>query len=338
MFDLNTLWFVLITILFIGYFILEGFDYGVGILLPFLGKNDRERRIIINTIGPFWDGNEVWLLTAGGAIFAAFPNWYATMFSGFYLALVLMLFALILRGVAFEFRSKDRYPAWRKTWDWCLFGGSFVPALLWGVALGNLLRGVPIDETMTYVGGFFNLLNPYALIGGLATLSIFTLQGAIFLALKTKGELIERAIAATKKVGPVATVLIFAFVIATYLWTDAFTRLGVNPGIVPLAAGAALLAAGWFIHHDRPGWAFVMNCLTIALATITIFMSLYPRVMVSSLNPAWSLTIYNASSSPYTLTVMSIVALIFVPIVLLYQGWTYWVFRQRIGAETELEY
>jgi cytochrome d ubiquinol oxidase subunit II len=328
----------LITILFIGYFILEGFDYGVGILLPFLGKNDQDRRVIINTIGPFWDGNEVWLITAGGAIFAAFPHWYATMFSGFYLALVLMLFALIFRGVAFEFRSKDKYPAWRATWDWAIFAGSLVPALLWGVALGNLLRGVKIDQNMIYVGTFFDLLNPYALLGGLTTLAIFTLQGAIFLALKTKGGLEVQAVAATKKVGPVATVLIFAFVIVTYFWTDAFARLGVNPGIIPLAAGGTLLAAGWFIHHNRPGWAFVMNCLTITFSTLTIFMALYPRVIVSSLNSAWSLTIYNASSSPYTLMVMSIVALIFVPIVLAYQGWTYWVFRQRIGRETELEY
>ncbi len=338
MIDLNTLWFILITVLFIGFFILEGFDYGVGILLPFLSKDDRDRRVIINTIGPVWDGNEVWILTAGGAIFAAFPHWYATMFSGFYLALVLLLFALIIRAVAFEFRSKDKHPAWRSTWDWAIFVGSFVPSLLWGVALGNLLRGVPIDGSMTYVGGFFNLLNPYALLGGLTSLAMFTLQGAIFLALKTKGEITDRALASTKKVGPVATILIFAFIVAGYFLTDAFTRLGINPGIIPVAAGGSLLTAGWLIHHDRPGWAFVMNSLTIALSTITIFMSLYPRVIVSSLNPDWSLTIYNASSSPYTLTVMSIVALIFVPIVLLYQGWTYWVFRKRIGRDSVLEY
>jgi cytochrome d ubiquinol oxidase subunit II len=167
MFDLNTLWFVLVTILFIGYFILEGFDYGVGILMPLLGKSDQERRMIINTIGPVWDGNEVWLLTAGGAIFAAFPLWYATMFSGFYIALALMLLALILRGVALEFRSKNRHPGWRTTWDWIIFGGSLIPALLWGVALGNLLRGVPIDANMNYVGTFFYLLNPNSLLGGI---------------------------------------------------------------------------------------------------------------------------------------------------------------------------
>jgi cytochrome d ubiquinol oxidase subunit II len=338
MIDLNTLWFILITVLFVGYFILEGFDFGVGILLPFLGKDDRDRRIIINTIGPFWDGNEVWLLTAGGAIFAAFPNWYATMFSGFYLALVLMLFALIVRGAGFEFRSKEKYPAWRSLWDWAIFTGSFVPALLWGVALGNLLRGVPINEDMTYVGGFFNLLNPYALLGGLTSLAVFTLHGAIFLGLKTEGQLTERAMAATKKVGPVATVLVFLFVVAGYFFTDAFTRLGINPGLIPVAAGGTLLTAGWFVHQNRLGWAFIMNSLTILFSTVTIFMSLFPRVIVSSLNPDWSLTIYNASSSPYTLKVMSIVALIFVPIVLAYQGWTYWVFRERVGRHSELEY
>lgn len=336
--DLNTLWFILVTILFIGFFILEGFDFGVGILLPFLGRDDWERRLIINSIGPVWDANEVWIITAGGAIFAAFPNWYATMFSGFYLALVLMLLALIVRGVAFEFRSKDKHPRWRATWDWAICIGSAVPALLWGVALGNLLRGVPIDADMHYVGGFFNLLNPYALLGGLTTLSMFILHGAIFLNLKTTSDVAARAMATTKKVGPVATVLVFLFVIAGYFMTDAFTRLGVDPGIIPLAAGAALLTAGWFIHRQRTGWAFIMTALTIALSTITIFMSLYPRVIVSSLNPDWSLTVYNASSSPYTLKVMTIVALIFVPVVLAYQGWTYWVFRQRLDRSSQLEY
>jgi len=337
--DLNTLWFVLIAVLFIGFFILEGFDYGVGILLPFLAKDDGERRRIINTIGPFWDGNEVWILTAGGAMFAAFPHWYATMFSGFYLALVLLLFALIVRGVAFEFRSKDKHPAWRATWDWMIFVGSAVPALLWGVAIGNLLRGVPVDESKTYVGGFFDLLNPYALVCGLVTLSVFTLHGAIFLNLKSTEEIRRRALETTKKVGPAATIIVLLGVVATYVGTDAFTRQGINPGLMPLLALACLLAAGWLIHRtEKMGWAFVMTCCTIAFSTITIFISLYPRVLVSSLDPQWSLTVYNASSSPYTLRVMSFVALIFVPIVLAYQGWTYWVFRQRVGRDSELEY
>jgi cytochrome d ubiquinol oxidase subunit II len=332
--DLNTVWFMLVAVLVIGFFLLEGFDYGVGILLPFLGKDDLDRRVIINTIGPFWDGNEVWLITAGGAIFAAFPEWYATMFSGFYLALLIMLLALIVRGVGFEFRSKDRRPEWRKLWDWMIFVGSFVPALLWGVAFANLIRGVPIDADMQYVGGFWIMLNPYALSGGLATLSAFALYGAIFLSLKTKGEIRGRAHAAASRLWLPAVVFVLAFVVAGYFATDMFTKLGINPGPVPLGAGAALLAAGWFIHQRRHGRAFVLTALSIALSAATVAIGLYPRVMVSS----WSLTIYNAASSPYTLTIMTVVALILVPLVLLYQGWSYWIFRKRIGREDTLEY
>jgi cytochrome d ubiquinol oxidase subunit II len=332
--DLNVLWFILITILFIGFFILEGFDYGVGILLPFLGKNDGERRMIINTIGPFWDGNEVWLITAGGAMFAAFPNWYATMFSGFYLALVLMLLALIGRGVAFEFRSKDVRPAWRTFWDWVIFAGSLIPALLWGVALSNIIRGVPIDANMNYVGGFWELLNPYALLGGLAAIALFALHGAIFLALKTSGELVERAHRAAERIFPAAGLLVFAYVIAGYFATDMFSRLGVNPGVAPIVAGAGLISVGWFLSQRRHGWAFIMTSVTIIFSTVTVFLGLFPRVMVSSLNPAWSLTIYNAASSPYTLRVMTIVALIFVPIVLVYQAWSYYIFRARLTRES----
>jgi cytochrome d ubiquinol oxidase subunit II len=336
--DLNTVWFVLSSVLFIGFFFLEGFDYGVGILLPFLGKNDTDRRVIINTIGPVWDANEVWLITAGGAMFAAFPHWYATLFSGFYLALFLMLVTLIVRGVAFEFRSKDKNPAWRTVWDWMIFVGSLVPSVLWGVAFGNLTRGVPINAGMHYVGDFWYLLNPYALAGGLASLSAFTLHGAVFLSLKTRGPVMDRARAAAAWLWLPTVVLVFLYVIAGYFATDMFTRLGVNPGVVPVGAGVALLLAGWFIRRKQDGWAFAMTGLTIAFSAITIAMGLYPRLMVSSLNPDWSLTIYNASSSPYTLEVMSIVALIFVPVVLLYQGWSYWVFRERVGGDRPLEY
>jgi len=336
--DLNTLWFILVTVLFTGFFFLEGFDYGVGILLPFLAKKDSERRMIINTIGPFWDGNEVWLITAGGAIFAAFPNWYATLFSGFYLALFLMLLALIVRGVAFEFRSKDKNPRWRSLWDWMIFVGSFVPALLWGVALSNIVSGVPIDASMTYTGGFWNLLNPYALVGGLASLTLFTLHGAVYLSLKIGAPVLERAEAAARRVWLPALILVFLFVGSSYFATDIFTHRGIDPGIAPLVAGATLLAAGWLIRNGYQGWAFIMTGLSIALATITLFLGLFPRVMVSSLNPDWSLTIYNASSSPYTLRIMTIVALIFVPIVLIYQGWTYYVFRQRVTSDAHLEY
>jgi cytochrome d ubiquinol oxidase subunit II len=336
--DLNTLWFVLIAVLFTGFFVLEGFDYGVGILLPFVAKTDAERRRVINTIGPVWDGNEVWLLTAGGAIFAAFPHWYATLFSGFYLALFLILAPLIVRGVAFEFRSKDRNPTWRATWDWMIFFGSLLPALLWGVALANLLKGVPIDASKNFVGGFFDLLSPYTLVAGLASLALFVTHGAIFLNLKSTDPIRSRSTAMVKRIGPLATVLLLLFVVGTYLWTDVYARLGVNPGLVPLLALGALLSAGYLIHRERMGWAFVMTTAAIVFSVATLFMALFPRVMVSSLDPSWSLTIYNASSTPYTLRIMSIVAGIFVPIVLAYQGFSYWVFRHRITAETKLEY
>ncbi|NLG97955.1 MAG: cytochrome d ubiquinol oxidase subunit II [Chloroflexi bacterium] len=333
--DLNTLWFILIAVLYIGYFVLEGFDLGVGILLPFLGKNDTQRRVLINTIGPHWDGNEVWLLTAGGATFAAFPQWYATLFSGFYLPLFLILLALIVRGVAFEFRSKHDDPRWRSLWDWCIFAGSLIPALLWGVAFTNLVKGVPIDQNMTYVGGFWNLLNPYALLGGLISLLGFTLHGAIFLSLKTTGEVCESAQQTARRLWVPTTAALVVFVITTYLATDIIARLGINPGPVPIGAPLAVLAAGYFINNRRSGWAFFLTALAILFATMTVFMMMFPRVMISDLNPEWSLTIYNAASGQYTLRVMSIVALIFVPIVLLYQGWSYWVFRKRIGQKQE---
>jgi cytochrome bd ubiquinol oxidase subunit II len=336
--DLNTLWFILIGVLFAGFFVLEGFDYGVGILLPFLGKDDGERRRIINTIGPVWDGNEVWVLTAGGAMFAAFPHWYATLFSGFYLALFLMLAALIVRGIAFEFRSKDKNPRWRSTWDWLIFAGSLVPALLWGVALGNLLRGVPIDASKTYVGGFFNLLNPAALIAGVTTVVLFTMHGAIFLELKSTDPIKDRARNAATRMGRAAALVTAGFAAATYLWTDSIPRLGLGAGVAPVFTVLTVSAALVFVRIRRMGLAFALTTTAILLFTITIFGALFPRVMISSLNPDWSLTIYNASSTPYTLKVMSYVVLIFLPVVLLYQGWTYWVFRHRISAETKLEY
>jgi cytochrome d ubiquinol oxidase subunit II len=249
-----------------------------------------------------------------------------------------MLLALIVRGVAFEFRSKDENPAWRSLWDRMIFVGSLLPALLWGVALGNLLKGVPIDASKNFVGGFFDLLSPYTLITGLTTLLVFVTHGAVFLNLKSEDPIRTRALAVTKRVGPAATILVLLFVVTTYTSTDAFSRLGANPGLVPILALGSLLTAGALIHREKMGWAFVMTCATLAFSTATIFLALYPRVMVSSLNPDWSLTIYNASSTPYTLKVMSVVALVFVPLVLVYQGWTYWVFRHRIGPATRLEY
>lgn len=336
--DLNTVWFALIGVLFTGFFLLEGFDYGVGLLLPILGKDDTDRRVIINTIGPHWDGNEVWLIAAGGAIFAAFPHWYATMFSGFYLPLLLILLALIGRGVSFEFRSKDSNPTWRAAWDWMIFAGSLIPALLWGVAFGNILRGVPVDAEMNYVGGFWNLLNPYALLGGVSAVILFALHGALFLSLKTKNKLADRAHEMARRLWIPAVVVVLAFLAAGALLTDLFERVGVLSAFVAALAGIALLAVGYFLRQRKHGWGFLMTALTILLMALALGLGLYPRVFVSSLNPAWSLTIYNASSSPYTLRVMSIVAAIFVPVVLLYQGWSYWVFRQRIGREDVLEY
>jgi cytochrome bd ubiquinol oxidase subunit II len=342
--DLNTLWFILIAVLYIGFFVLEGFDFGVGILLPFLSRDkdpqvvDSKRRLIINSIGPHWDGNEVWLLTAGGATFAAFPQWYATMFSGFYLAFFLLLLALIGRGVAFEYRSKDANPRWRSLWDWLIFLGSAIPALLLGVAFGNLVRGVPIDAEMNYVGGFFNLLNPYALLAGVATVLLFTLHGAIFLSLKTDGEVQEKAHAIASRLWLVVVLALLALLAATYYATDIYQRLGVNPGIVPITGMVSILLTGFFLRKERQGWAFVTTAVAIAFSLVTAFLILYPRVMISSISPEYSLTIYNASSTTYTLQVMTVVALIFVPIVLIYQAWSYWVFRKRLTTKSPLVY
>ncbi len=336
--DLNTIWFILIAVLFAGFFLLEGFDYGVGILLPFLGKTDEERRLIINSIGPFWDGNEVWMLTAGGAMFAAFAQWYATLFSGFYIALLLMLLALILRGVSFEYRSKSDNPKWRNFWDWAIFIGSFLPALLWGVAITNIIRGVPVDADMNYVGTFWGLLNLYALLGGLTALAIFTLHGAIFLALKVGEPVLSRAHNAAMKFWWITLVLLVLFVGAGYMTTDLFKGLGPNPGFMAIIAALALLAAGWLLREKRHGWAFGMTALTIVATVFTAFIGLYPNVLPSTLNPDWSLTIYNASASQYTLKIMTIVALIFTPLVLIYQGWSYYKFRERLTLEHEMEY
>jgi len=334
---LQVIWYLLIAILWIGFFFLEGFDFGVGMLLPFLGKKDEERRAIINTIGSTWDGNEVWLLTAGGATFAAFPLWYASMFSGFYLALFLLLVGLILRGIAFEYRSKDSNPAWRNRFDWMIAIGSFLSALLLGTAFANLLRGVPIDADGNYTTAngimtVLGLLNPFGLVGGLTTVSIFLLHGANFLSLKLEGKLRERVQGVTKNLWIVATVLYVVLGAFTYV-AGYWSQGKVNPGIVPIAALAALLVAGYFINQKREGWAFILVALNIVLTQATFFSIMFPNVMISSLNPAWNLTVYNASSSAYTLTVMSIVALVFVPIVLAYQGWTYWMFRKRISTD-----
>jgi cytochrome d ubiquinol oxidase subunit II len=333
--ELNVIWFILLTVLFVGFFFLEGFDYGVGTLLPFLGKNDLERRILINTIGPVWDGNEVWMVTAGGAMFAAFPHVYATLFSGFYLAVFLMLVALIARGVAFEFRSKENYPQWRSIWDWLIFFGSVIPAILWGVAVTNLIQGVPIDAKMHYVGSFFDLLSPYTLVGGLTFLAVFVYHGAVYLGLKTEGILLERAQKAALVAGIFAAVTCLTLVGLTYVKTDLFKSIAA--GATLWTAVVSFVVSYGLVKLNRIGWGFIFSGLTILLTTVAFFLGLFPRLMVSNLNPAWSLTIHNASSSPYTLKLMTVAAFILVPIVLAYQAWSYWVFRQRISGK-HLEY
>jgi len=325
--ELTTVWFILIAVLWIGYFTLEGFDFGVGMLLPVLAKNDTERRVMINTIGPVWDGNEVWLLVAGGATFAAFPEWYATLFSGFYLPLLLILVALIVRGLAFEYRAKRPEDSWRARWDLAIIIGSFVPALLWGVAFANILRGVPIDADHEYTGGFFNLLNPYALVGGVTTLLLFLVHGALFIALKTDGEIRHRARALAIKVGLGAAVAAVVFL----LWTQLETGTTAS-AVAFVAAAVALLAGLSQARVAREGWAFLGTFVAIAVAVAGLFLALFPDVMPTTLAAGDGLTTTNAAATAYTLKIMTVVAVIFTPIVLVYQGWTYWVFRKRIAV------
>jgi cytochrome d ubiquinol oxidase subunit II len=300
-----------------------------------VARDDLDRRVLINTIGPVWDGNEVWLLVAGGATFAAFPNWYATLFSGFYLPLFLILAALIFRGVAFEFRAKRTLPAWRVAWDHAIFWGSLVPALLWGVAFANILRGVPIGANFTYLGSFFNLLNPYSLLGGVTTLLLFTLHGAVFASLKTTDELRARTSRAAKVLAPAATAAIVAFLAWTYVNARNVHDTGLVPPIVPILAIACIAVVGWLLREHLDGWAFVATAVGLVCLVATIFLNLYPRLMVSSISPAYDLTIGNSASAPYTLKVMTIVALIFTPLVLVYQGWSYWVFRGRLSRPAQ---
>ncbi|MGX1563026.1 cytochrome d ubiquinol oxidase subunit II [Streptomyces sp. NPDC055506] len=326
--ELHDVWFVLIAVLWTGYFFLEGFDFGVGVLTKLLARNRPEKRVLINTIGPVWDGNEVWLLSAGGATFAAFPEWYATLFSGFYLPLLLILVCLIVRGVAFEYRVKRPEESWQRNWETAIFWTSLLPAFLWGVAFGNIVRGVKIDQDFNYAGGVLDLLNPYALLGGLVTLALFTFHGTVFVGLKTVGEIRERARKLALRVGLLTALLALAFL----LWTQADRGDGASLVAVVVAV-ASLLVALVAARAGREGWAFALSGLTIVATVAMLFLTLFPNVMPSTLNPDWSLTVTNASSSPYTLKIMTWCAGIATPIVLLYQGWTYWVFRKRIGTQ-----
>ena len=328
--ELTTVWFILIAVLWTGYFVLEGFDFGVGMLMPVLGRGEQgevRKRVMLNTIGPVWDGNEVWLLTAGGATFAAFPHWYATMFSGLYLPLLIILVALIVRALGFDYRGKTDDPTWRRRWDYAIFFSSAFPALLWGVALTNVVMGLPIDAQKEYTGNLFTLLNPVGLLGGLTTVALFLTHGAIFIALKTEGDIRHEARALSLKTGVAAAVLAVGLLVSINVSTGSIASW-----VTAVVAAVALLAGLFAAFREREGWAFIGTFLAIGAAVATLFLALFPDVMPSTTNPAFSLTTTNASSTDLTLTIMTWVAAIFTPIVLLYTSWTYWTFRRRIGT------
>jgi cytochrome d ubiquinol oxidase subunit II len=323
----QTFWFIAIALLFTGFFVLEGFDFGVGMLHTVVGRSDDERKLAIGTIGPLWDGNEVWLVVAGAGMFAAFPGWYATMFSGFYLAIVLLLVALIARGVSFEFRERREGEHWARTWDTLMTAGSLLAPLLIGVALGNLLHGVPIDSRQEFTGSFWNLLNPYSVYVGVTIALVCVLHGATFMALKTGGEVHRRAGQLARRSAPVAAIAVLAFAV----WTQVISGRGVIPGPVQLIAVLALIAVTWLLRDGREGWAFTMTTIAMATVVLTIFVDLYPRVMVSSTSAANDLTVHNTASAPYALKVMTVVVALLFPVVVAYQAWTYYVFRRRLG-------
>ena len=332
--DLQVFWFVLIVVLWSGYFLLEGFDFGVGMLLPFLPRDEGERGAMFQTIGPVWDGNEVWLVVAGGVTFAAFPAWYATMFSGFYLALLLILFFLIIRVVSFEWRSKSTSARWRAAWMWANAIGSAGIALVWGIALANLIHGVPLDSSGDYSGNLANLFSGYTVLAGVAFVLVFAFHGAAFLTLRTTGELCERARGAARTLAAPAVAALAAFLIWTIVVAVDRNDNGVFPVVVPAVIGILALAlAAYLVYEGRSGLAFAMTAVGTVAAVATLFTGLYPRVMVSSPSFGNSLTVANAASAHYTLAVMTVVAVIVAPVVLLYQGWTYYVFRARVTGD-----
>lgn len=341
--ELTTFWFIVIGVLWTGYFVLEGFDFGVGMLMPVLGRRggtigaaaldaERRRRVLLNTIGPVWDGNEVWVLTAGGATFAAFPHWYATMFSGFYLPLLLILVALIVRNLGFDYRHKRPEATWKARWDKAIFWGSLLPAFLWGVALTNVVRGLPIGADRELTGSLLDLLGPVPLLGGLTFVALFVTHGAIFVALKTDGPIRHDARVIAARSGVVAAVLAVALLVTLGVGTATSAGNAASWTTTTVAA-VALLVALAANRSGREGWAFVGTAVTVAMAVATYFLILFPDVMPSTLDPAWSLTVVNAASTDYTLRIMSVVALVFTPIVVVYQGWTYWVFRKRLSTK-----
>jgi cytochrome d ubiquinol oxidase subunit II len=324
---LVSFWFIVLVVFWTGFLVLEGFDFGVGMLHGLVGRDEQGRRVALGAIGPLWDGNEVWLIVAAAGMFAAFPGWYATMFSGFYLVFVLLLVALIARGVSFEFRERRESPRWRRTWATATTGGSLLAPLLIGVALGNLLHGVPIGTDQEYVGSLADLLNPYSLLTGATVVLLWLLHGASFLALKTAGEVRRRSLHAGRRVAPLAAVAVLGFAI----WTQLLAGDGVAPLLVEAVAVVATVAAAWLLGRGRDGRAFAATWVAMAAVVVSIFVNLYPRVMVSTLGPSADLTVANTASSPYALKVMTVAAVVLFPVVLAYQAWTYYTFRRRIA-------
>jgi cytochrome bd ubiquinol oxidase subunit II len=328
MMDLPTLWFWIIAFLFIGYFVLDGFDFGVGMSIPFLGRDDVDRRVMINTIGPVWDLNETWLIVAGASLFASFPEWYATLFSGFYLVILTILLALIVRGVSFEYRHQHPETRWKAWFDGMNIVGSVVPSFLWGVFFANIVQGVALDSGFNYTGSVFELFSPFAVLGGLTTLILFFTHGVVFISLKTDGAISQRARRLAVRSGLVAIVVAVIFL----AWTG-IAHFSLPYLALALCAAVALVVS-WIANlRGVEGWSFGFMAATIAFAVLSLFAALYPNVLPASNNPAHSLTISNASSATYTLQVMSWVALIFLPLILLYQGWSYWVFRKRVTRD-----
>ncbi|HTZ29673.1 MAG TPA: cytochrome d ubiquinol oxidase subunit II [Streptosporangiaceae bacterium] len=326
--NLIPFWFIVIAVLWTGFFVLEGFDFGVGMLHSVVGRDDAGRRAAINTIGPLWDGNEVWLIVAAAAMFAAFPAWYATMFSGMYLAMALLLGALIIRGVAFEYRGKRDAARWRRTWDWTLTIGSVLAPLVIGIALGDLLHGLPINSAGNYTGTFWDLFQPYAVFTGITLVLVCVLHGATFLSLKTTEDMHVRSRLIARRVAPFTGAAVIGFII----WTHVTAGRGFFLNVIELVAILAVLAAVWLVWEGRDGFAFTATTITVAACIVTLFVDLYPNVMVSSTNPAYSLTVHNTASAPYSLKAMTVVVIIFLPLVLVYQTWTYYVFRRRVSV------
>lgn len=324
--DLPTVWFVAIAVLWTGYLVLEGFDFGVGMLLPPVGRDETGRRVVINSIGPVWDGNEVWLITAIGAMFAAFPAWYAATLSGFYLPVLVIIVALVLRGVAFEYRGKGDSDAWRRRWDAAIVFGSVAPAFGWGLVFANMLRGVRIGDDGVVRSTLAELLDPYALLGGLALTALFVLHGALFLGLKVEGPVRVRARAAARRSAFVALPAVVGFL----AWTARDRGAGIVGIGVTAVVAAALVAAVALAARRREGWAFTATALAVAGVSVAMFTALYPALLPSLISPAFDLTVANAASAPYTLGILSVIGAVFLPLVVAYQSWSYWVFRRRV--------